>query len=293
MRFRSTSRGLAPRPGRTWPGRRLSYAEHVALVLDQMAPRVVVVGHSFGGRVALHLAAARPDRIAALVLTGVPLVRPSGATQRPPALRYRVGRALHRRGLLRDTWMEHLRQRYGSEDYRRASGAMRDVLVKAVNETYEAQLAGFAGPIELVWGASDDQVPVSVAEAAMTSCREPKLSVIPAIGHFLPLEAPEALIQAVNRHRPSSVASASASASTSASRPDRPVSGEPERLVPERSEPGRAGEDPVVPRTGRPAGGKPVVPGTGRPADEEPVVPGRERPAGEEPVVPGPERPAP
>jgi len=192
--------GAAPRPDLAWTT--ADYAEHVAPVLDQMAPRVVVVGHSFGGRVALHLAAARPDRIAALVLTGVPLVRPPGATPRAPALRYRVGRALHRRGLLRDTWMEHLRNRYGSEDYRRASGTMRDVLVKAVNETYQAQLAGFAGPIELVWGANDDQVPVSVAEAAMASCREPSLSVIPAVGHFLPLEAPEALIEAVNRHRP-------------------------------------------------------------------------------------------
>ncbi|HMK62450.1 MAG TPA: alpha/beta fold hydrolase, partial [Acidimicrobiales bacterium] len=44
----------------------------------------VIVGHSFGGRVALQLAVARPDLVAALVLTGVPLVRSSEPGRRPP-----------------------------------------------------------------------------------------------------------------------------------------------------------------------------------------------------------------
>ena len=42
----------------------------------------VVVGHSFGGRIAVCLAALYPDRVGSLVLTGVPLVKqtPSPAT---------------------------------------------------------------------------------------------------------------------------------------------------------------------------------------------------------------------
>jgi lipase len=39
-----------------------------ALLEQQAEDPVVVVGHSFGGAVALHLAAAHPDRVAALVL---------------------------------------------------------------------------------------------------------------------------------------------------------------------------------------------------------------------------------
>jgi pimeloyl-ACP methyl ester carboxylesterase len=195
---------------------------------------VVVIGHSFGGRVALQLAVANPDRIAALVLTGVPLGRPPGATRRAPAVRYRLGRALYRRRLISDAWMERLRHRYGSEDYRQASGAMRDVLVKAVNETYQSQLEAFSGPIELLWGADDDQVPVSVAQSAMASCRQPNLRVIPGVGHFLPLDAPEALIEAVSRHRPAGAGPPAAAPPRT--EPERP---EPERPEPERPEHGR------------------------------------------------------
>ncbi|MDP9388251.1 MAG: alpha/beta hydrolase, partial [Actinomycetota bacterium] len=65
--------GATPPPPQAWGG--AEYAAAVAPVLDEMAPPVVVLGHSFGGRVAVHLAASRPPLVAGLVLAGVPLVR--------------------------------------------------------------------------------------------------------------------------------------------------------------------------------------------------------------------------
>ena len=60
--------------------------------------------------------------------------------------------------------MESLRQRYGSEDYRLATGVMRTVHVRAVNETnesYEEQLRRIACPVELVWGDDDTAAPLA------------------------------------------------------------------------------------------------------------------------------------
>ncbi len=195
--------GAAPAPPEPWGAAR--YAKAVAEVLDEMATPVVVVGHSFGGRVAVHLAAAQPDRIAALVLTGVPLVRPPASSSAPrrPALSYRVARALHRRGLLADARMEEVRRRHGSPDYRATTGVMRDVLVQVVNETYEEQLDAVACPVELVWGGDDTEVPLAVAEAAAARLTAAgvasALTIVPGAGHFTPRTAPAELRAAIIR----------------------------------------------------------------------------------------------
>lgn len=190
--------GFGASPAPSTSGGAAAYADLVEPVLDECASRVVVLGHSFGGRVAVELAARRPDVVASLVLCGVPLLR----TDRPaarPALRFRLARRLHGRGLLSDGTMERMRQHYGSSDYRAARGIMRDVLVTVVNETYERQLSRIAQPVELVWGEYDDQVPVSVAQRAAEMLDDARLTVLDGVGHDAPTESPSALAAAVGR----------------------------------------------------------------------------------------------
>jgi pimeloyl-ACP methyl ester carboxylesterase len=190
--------GASPPPPDPWGA--AGYAAAVAPVLEEMARPVVVVGHSFGGRVAVQLAVLRPESVAALVLTGVPLLRRPGGGSRKPALAYRVGRALHRRGLVGERAMEGLRRRFGSADYRAAEGVMRQVLVRVVNETYEEELAAIACPTALVWGDDDGDVPLEVAERARSLLADATLTVVPGAGHLTPLTAVGELRAAVERH---------------------------------------------------------------------------------------------
>ena len=195
--------GAAPAPPEAWTTRQ--YADYVAGVLDDMAPRVVVIGHSFGGRVATHLAAAHPDRIAAQILTGVPALsaRPNDSSRKRQPLALRAAKFLRRAGIVSDHRIEQLRRQHGSADYRRASGVMRDVLVKAVNEEYGSALAAFGGPIDLVWGRDDDQAPLAGAAAAADRFPEmTRLQVLDGVGHFVPHDRPDALIAAIERRRP-------------------------------------------------------------------------------------------
>jgi pimeloyl-ACP methyl ester carboxylesterase len=177
------------------------YAELVAPALDACAERVVVIGHSFGGRVAVNLAALHPERVAALVLTGVPrLVAPAHTPT--PSTGYRLVRWLHRRGVVSDERMEALRRRRGSDDYRNATGVMRDVLVIAVNENYERVLPQVTCPVELVWGDNDTAAPLAGAEAAVSRFGgEATLTIVPGAGHLTPLTAAPALRAALDRHR--------------------------------------------------------------------------------------------
>ncbi len=191
--------GSAPAPEAVWGTP--DYARAVAAMLDEMAPRVVVLGHSFGGRVAVHLAAIRPDRIAGLVLSGVPLHRPPGSRLKAP-LRFRIARGLAAHGLVGKERIESLRQRYGSDDYRAASGVMRDILVRTLAEDYTEALAAVRCPVELVWGNDDTAAPLSVAEQAQHELSDARLVVCQGAGHLTPLTVPGELRSAVERLRP-------------------------------------------------------------------------------------------
>ncbi|HUP87107.1 MAG TPA: alpha/beta hydrolase [Acidimicrobiales bacterium] len=178
------------------------YAELVAPVLGELDGPVVIVGHSFGGRVAVHLAATCPDDVAGLVLTGVPkLVAPDGPPGAKPAVAYRAARWLHRRGALSDERMEGLRRRSGSADYRNApSVTMRNVLVAAANESYEEQLREIRCPVELVWGEGDTAAPVAgIRRAAELLGDRATLTVLPGVDHFTPVKASAALADAIRR----------------------------------------------------------------------------------------------
>jgi pimeloyl-ACP methyl ester carboxylesterase len=173
------------------------YAELILPAVRELASEpLVLVGHSFGGTVAAVVASQHPELVSSLVVTGAPLLRAPSTSRSPFA--YRAIRWLHAKGLVSDARLEEARQRYGSSDYRRAQGLLRDILVASVNESYEPELSSLTVPVTLLWGERDNEVPLDVAARAGTMLRPPhSLQVLPGVGHLLPLEAPEELTSAV------------------------------------------------------------------------------------------------
>lgn len=71
---------------------------------------------------------------------------------------------------------------------------MRDILVRSVNESYEAELSQLDLPVHLLWGETDSEVPVAVAHAAKEILGESAtIEVIEGVGHHIPLNSPERL----------------------------------------------------------------------------------------------------
>ncbi|MGC2191702.1 MAG: alpha/beta hydrolase [Candidatus Dormiibacterota bacterium] len=140
---------------------------YAALVRDLIRERgwgpVALLGHSYGGGVALRLAAepeAPLDRLVLCAPSGLPLASSGGVGGK-----VRVFRSLRRSAetllpaRLADPTVEWLRQRMGSADYRSA-GALRPVLVRAVQE----DLSELAGQIRvqtlIIWGGRDQELPL-------------------------------------------------------------------------------------------------------------------------------------
>jgi pimeloyl-ACP methyl ester carboxylesterase len=172
--------GTTPEPPEAWGSER--YADELALALAGSEP-VVVVGHSFGGRVAVHLAAKYPHLVRGLVLTGAPLVRLTTPTK--PALSFRVVRALAKAHLVPSSVLEAQRRKRGSADYNAARGVMRDILVRVVGENYREQLAAIAVPVRMVWGENDGSAPADAGRAASEIIPSATFRVVPGVGHLL------------------------------------------------------------------------------------------------------------
>jgi pimeloyl-ACP methyl ester carboxylesterase len=186
--------GASPSPGSVIGAD--GYADIVAQILDDFDEPPVLIGHSFGGRVAVCLAARMPERVGPLVLTGVPLLRKENAKK--PALSYRLIRGLHKFGVVSSDRMELERQKRGSADYRAVTGVMREILVKVVHESYESQLSQVRSPVVMLWGSNDSVIPVTIAEEAALLVENADLEVLDGVGHHVPTEAPDALRRVID-----------------------------------------------------------------------------------------------
>jgi pimeloyl-ACP methyl ester carboxylesterase len=108
---------------------------------------------------------------------------------------YRLGRKARQLGLLSERRFEAMRRARGSDDYNAAIGVMRSVLVRVVNESYDAELAAVGCPVALLWGSGDRAVPPSMIEKASRLLTAPTAAdVVEGAGHDVHLEAPDRLL---------------------------------------------------------------------------------------------------
>ncbi len=177
------------------------YADHVRQLLDEVRiPKAALLGHSFGGRVAIRLAARHPERVGRLVLVASAGVRPRRG------LRYyaRVAtfKALRRLvtlpgldgpgGRLLARWQAKV----GSRDYL-AAGRLRPTFVKVVNEDLTPALASIQAPTLLLWGDQDQEVRRPAVDVMAARIPGARLTVFAGAGHFPFQDAPEAFCRAV------------------------------------------------------------------------------------------------
>ena len=179
--------GGLPAPPPDWDT--IKYADLVQAYLSaHVSGPVVLVGHSFGGRVALRLAARRLPRLAGLVLMAVPGLPARGFSR---ARLRRIGIRTLRRVLSSMSGqtgpgpLAWHTKRYGSADYL-AAGELRSVFIKAVNEDLTESARAATCPVLLVYGSDDTETPCELAfrYAALMDGRA-TIDVLPHKDHHL------------------------------------------------------------------------------------------------------------
>ncbi len=193
--------GATPAPPQGWGVD--EYAAWVLALLDRLGvERAQVVGHSNGGRIAIALAVAHPERVDHLVLADSAGIRPRHGVRYQVRVRtFKLLRAASRRGWLparvRDAAQRRAAQR-GSADYRAASGALRDSMVRLVNTDMRPWLTRLRTPTLLIWGERDQDTPLADARIMERLVPDAGLVVFEGAGHFAYAEQPDRFCRIVD-----------------------------------------------------------------------------------------------
>ena len=118
----------------------------------------IIIGHSFGCRIALQYAYRYP--VHKMVLTGAAGIRDKrGVDYYAKVYTYKLGKKVLSLKPF-EKYRDHFMKNAGSDDYRNASGVMRTSFVKIVNEDLTGILRDIPCETLLVFGENDDATPV-------------------------------------------------------------------------------------------------------------------------------------
>ena len=188
--------GRSPEPPQPWEVTQFAHLTR-ALMEQEGFLHADVVAHSFGGRVALLLAAEDPNLFDRMLLTGCAgLPNRTDAKLSARTRRYKRLRRLADNGVTRalfggkvDIWREKLIQRYGSADYKALTPSMRQTFNRVLAQDLTWCVDKIKNPVLLVWGKDDTATPIWMGEYMQEHMADAALIPFEGCGHFAYLEA--------------------------------------------------------------------------------------------------------
>ena len=185
--------GSSSQPQQVWGSQ--DYAnfasEWIKLNIPANATKIWV-GHSFGCRVGITLASINPDLLNGLFLiaaAGIP--RPIHLVEKI----IRLGKIISFKSLKKlitlfnnEQYLNWLKTKFGSHDYRNADPNMRAILVKTINENLANNAEKISCPTELLYGKNDSETPVIIGHTLQKLIKNSKLHVIPQKDHYTVLK---------------------------------------------------------------------------------------------------------
>jgi len=192
--------GKSITPPKAWELK--NYSDFVLDLVDKLEiPQLFLLGHSFGGRIAVKFTREHPEKIKALVLCSSAGIRPKpGLQTRIIYLIAKIGNILFSKNPLarfkdkaRNSFYIFLRHK----DYVKAKGVMKETIKRVSTEDLLPILPQVKTKVLLVWGQKDKMVPLKYAYLFEENLPNSKLEILPKIGHSPHLERPEKLAEII------------------------------------------------------------------------------------------------
>lgn len=176
--------GKSDAPNSVWGT--ADYADFIAnWIKARNLPPLIWIGHSFGCRVGITIAARHPELIRGLFLiSAAGLKRKKNLWQRleiaSRVKAYKLCKKLVPLGLSQD-W---LIRKFAAPDYKNATGIMRQSFVKIVNEDLSESAAKIACPTALIYGKNDSETPPEIGQRLQRIIPRSKLYTLDGQDHY-------------------------------------------------------------------------------------------------------------
>ena len=183
--------GQSGRPPEPWGVAEFAQCIREAVEKLRLAP-CDIIAHSFGGRVALYIAAHWPRMVNRLVLTGCAGLKKeqtpeqkkrSEAFQRKKKLLQGLAR-MPLLGGAAEKGLAALRKKYGSADYNALDAEMRKTFVKVISEDLRPLLPEVQASTLLIWGEKDQDTPLWMGRTMEKEIRDAGLVIFENDDHF-------------------------------------------------------------------------------------------------------------
>ncbi len=169
------------------------YANFVVSFLEKIKVDQVycLLGHSFGGRITIRLAAQdklNPEKVIFIGAAGIkPKIGAKKLIYKSLAKTGKAATSLPGLKKLQPKLRQKLYTNAGATDYLSA-GPMRKIFLNTIGEDLTYEIAHIQQPTLLIWGENDDQTPVSDAYTFHEKLSDSQLLIIPNAGHFVYLD---------------------------------------------------------------------------------------------------------
>ena len=161
------------------------YAYQIFLLLNKLNIRnIILVGHSFGGRVALILSSVFDINIEGLLLTASAGLNRFDFKKKVKILLYKFKKKLSSYGLYSIKKLDNT----GSSDYKKLNPIMKSCFVKIVNQDLSYLLSKIKVKTMLFWAKDDKSTPLWICKKLNKKIVDSSVTVYKTGGHFVYLK---------------------------------------------------------------------------------------------------------
>lgn len=184
--------GSSEEPEKVWDT--FDYAEFTKEFLEKLSiKKPIIIGHSFGGRIGTILASKYPDLVSQLIL-----VDAGGIEIKTLKIKIRVWFYKFFIKPIRKTFSDRIKGFFGSSEYRNASGTMRQVFVKVVNQDLRYLFSSIKIPVTVVWGSNDQVLPVEYVKIYKKLIPQSVIRIIWGADHSPNISKPQDFLNALD-----------------------------------------------------------------------------------------------